>query len=134
MCDACPSYTAIGLPVCNICGATVSTPPVSRKQAKQGRKDATVTKSPKTRQNANNAQKPLSASEVDKRLRGAGLTTDAKLADGLANGVTAMALYADGNGNSEGVFLAYVALVERLQGAGLAVGKYRNRIVSGVGN
>lgn len=129
-CQYCALYAAANEP-CAVCAIT---PPVSRKQAKQGRKDATVTKSLKTRQIANNAAKPLSASEVDKRLRGAGLTTDALLADGLANGVTAMALYAEGNGNSEAVFLAYVALVERLQGAGLTVGKWRNRIVSGVGN
>jgi hypothetical protein len=76
--------------------------------------------------------KPLSDTEVNKRLQAAGLLEDTQLADGLATGATVNALYADGTGDSEQVFLAYMDLVDRLASERRELARFRYRLVSGI--
>lgn len=70
--------------------------------------------------------KPLSATEVSKRLQVAGLTVATLTADDFASGAVSNALYGTGTGDSEGAFLAYMALCRQV-----GCTKYRNRMVSG---
>ena len=76
--------------------------------------------------------KPLLVATAVNRLHAAGLNTDAKIAAGLANGLTANALYGTDSGDSEGVFLRYMLLVERVEGEYPEVARFRNRLVSGI--
>lgn len=91
------------------------------------KKRAKAAKTPNT-----TIQKPLSAHEVSRRLANAGLGIGTLTVDHLATGVLANALYDDGNGTSEAVFVAYVALVDIVAEREPGAGKYRHRMVSGV--
>jgi hypothetical protein len=73
---------------------------------------------------------PLSETTASKRLHAAGLATDTQVADGLATGATANALYGDYKGTTEGVFLRYMAIVERLGQVDSEMLTYCNRLVS----
>jgi hypothetical protein len=74
--------------------------------------------------------KALSEAETRKRLLAAGLTTDRQLIAGLKTGATINALL-KGSSFPEGVFLRYMALVDRLTQQQPDVKVYRHRIICG---
>ena len=103
----------------------------------QGAKVVTVVRGSKKRakaaKTANTAiQKPLSAHEVSRRLANVGLGISTLTVEHLATGILANALYDDGNGTSEPVFAAYVALVDIVSEREPQAGVYRFRMVSGI--
>jgi hypothetical protein len=132
MCQYCHLYTAIGKP-CDVCGlqAPTSAPVAVSKRAKV----AAPTKPKKARKQGKSASKeikPLLAATAVNRLHAAGLNTDAKIAEGIANGATANALYAGGSGDGEEIFLRYMLIVERVESEYPEVARFRNRLVSGI--
>lgn len=121
MCEYCHLYTAIGKP-CEVCKpVTVASKPKSRKReaGKPVGKKTTA------------AIKPLNPVTVKARLDAAGLTDTSMIVSGIQTGAVAGALYNGSSGNTEGVFLAYVAIVDSLVAEYPQVAKYRNRLVSG---
>jgi hypothetical protein len=116
--DSCPQCP-VSAPVTVPKRTKVSTPTKAKKASKQGK-------------SASKEVKPLLAATAVNRLHAAGLNTDAKIAEGIANGATANALYGTDSGDSEGVFLRYMLIVERVEGEYPEVARFRNRLVSGI--
>lgn len=107
-----------GFPACPDCG---NPPQAAKTGAKRGKR---------RKQGSRDAGKPLNATTARKRLQAHGLDSDAKLIAGLRTGATVTALYGTGSGVSEGVFLRYVAIVERLATERPELMTYRNRLIS----
>jgi hypothetical protein len=132
MCQFCHLYTAIGKP-CDVCG--LQAPPSAPVAVSKRAKVAAPTKAKKARKQAKSASKeikPLLAATAVNRLHAAGLNTDAKIAAGIVNGIAANALYGTDSGDSEGVFLRYMLIVERIENEYPEVARFRNRMVSGL--